>query len=697
MKTFRAEDTERLIYVSWPAIRSDGRYSACVKYRGDRETGTFPSGIWLIDNETGEGRCLTEDGHSEKQPVFSRDGGTLFFLSDASGAWQVWSRDLTGGAARQLTTLRHGVERYAVSGSGIAFEAVLWPEEIADGTCYSEMSPEEKRKWEEEQDWRPYIATELTYKMDEWYGMRKGEVSRIGYQSPDGGDARILPTDGMEGSYPSWSHDGSRIAFQGYPYDGPKGRQTALFVWDIAEGKLTQVPGQLLFSTDHAPLWTADDAGLIAAAYPANDDYSTILMPYLICPETGESRLLLDDSDDSAKHICHGVHPMMLGRSEYGADAPYMALDGSGEHLYFQSFHKGLGGVYRVPLTDPAGVGQVLACEDIFEFALADCGEIVCTAGNYYEPPELYYRGRKLTDSNSWLREYSLGQVETGWTKSRDGEADLQYWIVTPPDFDPERKYPAVLDAKGGPETCYGSAFWHEFQALASEGIVVVYGNPRGSAGYGRKFNADIVCWKDPAMIDHLTILDAAAEKGFIDTDRLGVTGGSYGGYMTMKLIGRTDTFTAAVAQRALANPVTSYGTGDMGFVSAGGVPENFHMIDELNDRARGNIISYVDQMKTPLLILHAARDYRCGFEQAEQIFISMHERNPEIPLRMVRFEWENHGLTRIGRIANQIRHLSELVIWFRRYLIEEPWRRVHTGAAYGMLFEQAGSQDRQA
>ena len=117
--------------------------------------------------------------------------------------------------------------------------------------------------------------------------------------------------------------------------------------------------------------------------------------------------------------------------------------------------------------------------------------------------------------------------------------------------------------------------------------------------GYGRKFNGDIICWKDGAMEDHLAIFDAAIEEYPIDTDRLGFTGGSYGGYMTMKLLGRTDTFTAAVAQRALANPVTSYGTGDMGFISSRPVPGDFKMRDYLVDRAEGNIISYVDNMKT--------------------------------------------------------------------------------------------------
>ena len=173
-------------------------------------------------------------------------------------------------------------------------------------------------------------------------------------------------------------------------------------------------------------------------------------------------------------------------------------------------------------------------------------------------------------------------------------------------------------------------------------------------------------------MEDQLSFVEDAISKGFIDETRIGVTGGSYGGYMTMKLIGRTDTFAAAVAQRALANPVTSYGTGDMGFISSGPVPEDFTMKSYLEDRARDNVISYIDRMKTPLLILHAANDYRCGFEQAEQIFIAMKDRNPEVPVRLVRFPNENHALTRTGKLHYQMRHLRELVNWFCQYLRKE-------------------------
>ena len=309
---------------------------------------------------------------------------------------------------------------------------------------------------------------------------------------------------------------------------------------------------------------------------------------------------------------------------------------------------------------------------DIQGFFRLPSGDLACAMGTLQSPPEFCLNGEILTDHNTWLREYPQGQVEEFWVPSRDGKVQLHYYLMRPVDFQPGVKYPAVLDIHGGPNCMYAAAYWHEFHALAAAGFAVIYGDPRGSVGYGHDFCYGPICWMPAAMHDMEDILAHAIAQGFIDEKRVGVTGGSYGGYMTNKLIGRTKHFAAAVTQRSLANPATSYGTGDMGFVSARPIPEDFTMLAYLEDRAKDNIISYVDNMDIPLCILHAYRDYRCSFEQGEQLFIAVHERHPEVPVRLVMFPDENHALTRTGKLHNQIRHLSELVGWFMKYLNKE-------------------------
>ena len=668
-KRFTSETMKYIQYLSWPAISADGDRLAYVKSVGNEEDGLFRQSVHLMDAQSGKAQCLTEDGVSEKQPVFLADGDRMTYLSNASGQWQLYIKDINTGEAKQVTTLRHGVIRYNLTddGSKAVFEATLWPEDLEKNQAFAEMNEEEAVAWAAELDWRPYEITNLTYKMDEWYGMRKGEYSHIGVLDLETGQQTIIDTKGMEAIRPNWSHDGSRVAFYGYPYDGAKGRQAEIFVCYADGSDLQQMSSDLGLYPDHAPVFTMDDHAVIGVGFPPFEDGSCIMLPYQIDLATKQAELLIDEWDEE---ICHGLQPLVANRTEYGENPSYFKLTKEGEEMYFLSSFHGRSNIYKINIKEKTKIQLVLKGDtDIHGFAMTEEKRFAYVMGNPQMPAELYFDGERMTDSNPWLQEYALGKFEKHWTKSRDGKVDLQWFMIYPADYEKGKKYPAVLDIKGGPETIYTMNFWHEFQALAEKGFVVIYGNPRGSVGYGREFCANAVCWCNEAMEDMLAIVDAAVETGIVDKDRIGVTGGSYGGYMTNKLIGRTDYFAAAVTQRSLVNPVTSYGTGDMGFISARPVPADFKMKAYLEDRAKGNIISYVDNIKVPLLILHAFKDYRCSFEQAEQLFIPMKERNPEVPVRLVMFPEENHALTRTGKLYNQIRHLSELVDWFDQYL----------------------------
>ena len=524
--------------------------------------------------------------------------------------------------------------------------------------------------------------------------MRKGEFSHIGTAELSSKKQKLFTSDcmeKMEAIYPSWSHDGKKIAFYGYPYEGAKGFDVELFVCDENGKNLKQISRDNGIYGDHAPAFTADDTGIVTMVFGDFEDGSCVQLPMLFDLINNTHRYLIDEWDES---ICHGVHPLRAGSLEYGDHSPYFKLTKDGKYLYFQTGRHGRYSLCRVRIDaaksetaevssvtgsviKPSSVEMVLEGQtDIQEFSMNENGQIVTVQADWLHPAELWMNGEKLTDSNPWLSEYAIADVEEYWVKSKDGKADLQYFLVKPVSFEKNKQYPAVLDIKGGPTTMYGLTFWHEFQALASLGMAVIFGNPRGSTGFGRAYCAGGVCWGNEAMDDLVQFVEDAISKGFIDEKRVGVTGGSYGGYMTNKLIGRTNVFAAAVTQRCLANTATSYGTGDMGFVSSRPIPKHFHMLDYLEDRARGNIISYVDHFKVPLLILHAYQDYRCGFEQAEQVFIPMKERNPEIPCRMVMFPNENHGMTRNGKLYHQVRHLQEMTDWFAKYLIEEPdWK----------------------
>lgn len=668
-KTFTADTLPLLQYLSWPALSRDGRYLAYVQSEGNAESNAFSSTIHLYDRIEGRERTWrAAENENRYQPCFlSR--GKMLHLSDLSGEKQLWLLELSTMESRQLTTARHGVLRYAASdnGEGIVFEATLWPEETESGMSFTEMDTDERTAWEKTLDMRPYCATELTYKQDEWHGMRKGEYSHLCTVTL-GGQQRLIKTDGMEAVYPAISHDGRTLAFYGYPHTGARGRQAELFCSGFDGENLRVLTEDIGIYPDHTPQFTHDDSAVVCAAYPPYEDGSAIMMAYRVDLADGSIQPLLREGDES---ICHGLHCMAANRTEHGDAAQYFLLDESDTWLYFQSSFHGYSHIYRVNLREKGLIERVVPGEnDIQAFAmLPDGSQFVYLMADEHHPAELYDGGRAITDVNGWLWDYALGRVEERWCTSRDGRTNLQYFLVYPVDYQPGQRVPAVLYAKGGPETIYLKSFWHQLQALANCGIAVICPNPRGSVGFGREFCANAVCWMKEAMEDHLDAVNDAVALDVADAAHLGVTGGSYGGYMTNKLIGRTDVFSAAVSQRSLVNPLTSYGTGDQGFISARPVPEDFKMMDYLEDRTRGNIISHVDNMKVPLLILHSFEDYRCSFEQAEQLFVPMKERNPEVPVRLVTFPGENHGLTRAGKLSHQQRHQQELVNWFKKYL----------------------------
>ena len=667
-KQFCPADLSKFLYLSWPVLAEDSRCAAYVVKTADEESGNFVPQVHVLNLLTGETSALPS---SSDAPMFFDNGKKLIYLSDKTGENQIYIYNINNQTHRQLTTMRHGVVRYKLSKDelNLVVEATLWPEEIEQETAFSEMAEEEKRQWHEELNMRPYHITELTYKMDEWYGMRRGEMSCVAVVKMEDGSGYVLPL-GMEAVYPTWSNNSKSIAFYGYPYHDAKGRSAELFVWDLQEQSLHQVTCGANLMVNHHPVFTPEDEAVIGMSWAPFEDGSAVLLPYLYDLAGNPEQPLIGERDES---IAHGVNPLVTSRTENGTAESYFYLSEDGQKIYFLSGFHGRCNLYKIGLEPDSSVELMMAGDiDVQAFHTNKSGDFVYLMGSSNEPAELYHRGKRLTDCNSWLKEYSQGQLEECWVKSRDGNADLQYFLLHPANQEADKKYPAVLNIKGGPTTMYSTNYWHEFHSLSAQGFAVIYGNPRGSVGFGRDFCSGGVCWKPESMNDMEDMLEDAISKGFIDSNRVGVTGGSYGGYMTNKLIGRTNHFACAVTQRSLVNPATSYGTGDMGFISAGEIPKNFKMLDYLVDRARGNPLTYIDNMKLPLLILHGFKDYRCSFEQAEQLFIAMKERHPDVPCRLVMFPEENHALTRTGKLYNQIKHLQEMVDWFVKYLQKE-------------------------
>ncbi|WP_369693672.1 alpha/beta hydrolase family protein [Lentibacillus sp. CBA3610] len=235
---------------------------------------------------------------------------------------------------------------------------------------------------------------------------------------------------------------------------------------------------------------------------------------------------------------------------------------------------------------------------------------------------------------------------------------EIQGWLLRPYGFEKDKKYPFILEIHGGPHMMYGQTFFHEMQLLAAKGYVVLYTNPRGSHGYGQAF-VD-ACRGDYGGKDYTDLMRAVDyaldEFEFIDKDRLGVTGGSYGGFMTNWIVGHTNRFKAAVTQRCISNWLSFYGVSDIGyFFTKWELGKNL-----LEDPAKlwdFSPLKYAENIETPLLIVHGEKDFRCPIEQGEQLFVTLKHLQKDV--EFVRFPDANHELSRSGKPEMRIERLN--------------------------------------
>jgi dipeptidyl aminopeptidase/acylaminoacyl peptidase len=277
----------------------------------------------------------------------------------------------------------------------------------------------------------------------------------------------------------------------------------------------------------------------------------------------------------------------------------------------------------------------------------------------------------QLTDANSkWLAEKTLGEVEDLWFDSADG-TPIHGWIVKPPDFDPRKKYPLILSIHGGPHVMWSRhtlTMWHEWQMQAASGYVVFASNPRGSDGYGYDFRSLLRNhWGEADLPDLMAGVEQVIAKGYVDPERLVITGGSYGGFMTAWVIGHDDRFKAAVSQRGVYDLISFYSTTDIPLL----MERSFFATpwDDPQHLWKYSPLAYVENMHTPLLLIHSDNDFRAPIPAAEGLFVALRRLKREVEL--VRYPREGHELSRSGEPKHRVDRLERIVAWFDKYVKE--------------------------
>ena len=610
-----------------------------------------------------EGRPLQEleaASARDHSPEWSPNGDRVAFLGRKGARDQLFVAELASGRSRCLTELPDGVlaARWSPDGEWIAVLARTLSDPQA---VVEDPRPVE----DEEQARRPPVARvvrRLDHKRD-GSGFVDGRHAHLFLVPASGGEPRQLTAGAWSVEGFDWAPDGRRMVVAGDAEpDADLRRTRRLYLVEVSPGGagpgLREVCGGLMLSS---PVWSPR-GDLIAFVAPLDEDGGRHERIWVVPAAGGAPRCLTAELDRAAG----GSPPFTDMRAGHGSR---LLWSEGGDRVVFLATGPGtaevcsvdLDGRWRVELPAPRRV--------VYDFDLR--GELIaaCVADPASPGEVVLARDgteRRLTDANPWLRGRYLALPERHLFTARDG-LQIEGWLLRPPGFDPGRRYPLVMQIHGGPHGQYGWTFFHEFQVLAGMGFLVFYVNPRGSDGYGEAFKRAVVRdWGGADYEDLMTALDQLIERtGFVDTSRLGVTGGSYGGFMTNWIVGHTDRFAAAVAMRSLSNLVSDYGQDDIVLWNAVEMgPPPWPDADELWRRSP---LRYAREIRTPLLLLHGEQDLRCPISQAEELFAALRLLGREVEL--VRFPGESHELSRSGRPDRRVERLRRLMGWFQRHL----------------------------
>lgn len=634
-----------------PQISPDGSQVVYTRRWVDQKTDRWASALWIMDADGSRHRFLQEGSNARWSP----SGDRILFIDDGDNdkpqIFVRWMDDQ--GAVSQVTRVEvtPSSPEWSPDGSQIAFVAIVPAEDE-----WSIDLPEapEGAEWSEP----PRILDRLHYRRDR-VGFRDPGFSHLFVVPAESGFARQL-TDGdwhvgaqreglSGGAGLSWMPDSQAIVFDGWNEPGWDlvYRRSHIYAIDIQSKEITQLTGEVGYWS--APEVSHDGRQIAFAGYPATDMTYELPRVHVMGADGSNMRQLSEEFDRPVSDFIwannnRGIY--FTVQDEGYINVNHMSLNGDvravtqGQHTMTLSSVNGNGNV-------GVGIGASFSEPgDVVSFSLSGRGS-----------------PQKLTDVNGdLLANKTLGDHEEIWFEASDGNR-AHGWIVKPPDFNPEKDYPLLMEIHGGPFAMYRGAFNFMYQAFASNGFVVLYTNPRGSTGYGEAFTQAIDhAYPSVDYLDLMAGVDATIAQGYIDEKRMYVGGCSGGGVLSSWVIGHTDRFAAAAVRCPVSNWLSMAGTTDIPSFTYSFFKKPFW--EDPSDWLHHSSLMHVGKVTTPTAVMTGEQDLRTPMAQSEEYYAALKMRG--VPARLFRFNDEYHGTG--TKPSNYMRTILYMTSWYNRY-----------------------------
>ena len=626
--------------VSAPSLSPDGKQVIYTRTWTDRINDKRETSLWLMNSDGTRGRFLTKGSDAKWSPDGSR---IAYVLPGEPGGAQIWVRYMDAeGSTTQITRLSETPAdiEWSPDGKTIAFGMLS---RGSDSWKIAMPTAPRGAKWTE----APRVVTKLKYRADRT-GFLEDGFRQLFVVPADGGTPRQITSGDWSANGTTFTPDGHSLLFTSLRTDNAEyaWRETEIYKVDVASGSITQLTHRK--GPDGNPVPSPDGKMVAYSGYDSTDATWKDAIIYVM------------DADGKNPHA-------LTEKFDRAPQGMIWAPDNLG--IYFTAENEGSRNLYYTSLkgdVKPITTGKhVLTTADIGRNFMA-----IGTASSSMKPNDIVTFDvrtpatiRQLTDVNAdVLQGKKLATTEEVWYTSVDG-FKIQGWIVKPPDFDPKRKYPLMLEIHGGPHSMYNNGFNFSRQEHAANGYVMLYTNPRGSTGYGSAFgNAIKNAYPGKDFNDLMAGVDTVLGRGYIDANRMYVFGCSGGGVLTAWTVGHTNRFAAAASQCPVIDWVSFVGNTD-----GPGWYYNFEKYpwDDPTEHLKRSPLMYVGNVKTPTILMTGVNDLRTPIGQTEEFYEALKIR--KVPTAMIRFNNEWHGTS--STPSNFMRTQLYLRSWFEKWV----------------------------